>query len=141
MLKQLKRLFQASDPLIELARSGEAALFALSFIESELFVVSIPVARSLAPAAVSGLRPFTYGPEGDESLPVFSSEETAEEFVKGYVRAANRVIPFVIAGLRGAALLPLLSARRLSVVLNPLADSEYELPRDLVSALEALGMR
>lgn len=155
MLKQLKSLFQLGDPLVELAKSGDAPLFARSFLESELFVVSTPVDRSLSPSAFSaeelqelmeaaarvasdgsGFRPFTYGPEGETALPIFSTEEAAADFVKTYVEAVNRVIPFVIAAVSGSVLAPLLAGHGLSVVLNALSDAELELPRDLVSEID-----
>ena len=155
-MKLFGNLFTPEDPLIALARSGDFRTFAESFLSSEVFVVSRPIERSLDPERMtaeelaeiteeaaraageeSGLSAFTYGPEGDEVLPVFSTEAAAQAFVEAYVRLANRVIPFITASLEGAALVPLLAGRRIGVVLNPLSDEEYELPRELVSELNS----
>jgi hypothetical protein len=156
MLKLFGGLFTPGDPLIALARSGDFRTFARSFLSSQVFVVSSPVARSLAPAEVtaealseevdeapraatdaSGIDAFTYGPAGEEVLPVFSSEAAAQAFVQAYVELANRVIPFITASLEGAGLVPLLAGRRIGVVLNPLTENEYELPRELVAELRS----
>ncbi len=158
MLRYLKGLFGREDPLVELARSGDGKLFAESFRRSEVFVVSTPVDRSLDPERVtadelrrlvdaaaraarddSGLRAFTYGVEGNEFLPVFSSAENAEKFIRRYVQAAHRVIPFLTASLAGAARRPLLAGSGLTVVLNPLSESEYELPREVVVEIVGEG--
>ncbi len=156
MSRLFGNLFKPGDPLIALARSGDFRTFAQSFRSSELFVVSSPVARSLdsshltaddlreqleqaarTAADESGFSAFTYGPEGEEVLPVFSTEAAAEAFVKGYVQLVHRVIPMIIASLEGATLVPLFAGKRLGVVLNPLTDEEYELPRDLLVELES----
>ncbi len=77
---------------------------------------------------------FTYGPEGREILPVFSCREAAETFVRNYVQAVNRVIPFVVASLDGAQLLPYLKGT-IRLCLNPLTETELDLPRELQAEL------
>ena len=153
MFERLKRLFNVGDPLIELARSGESALFKEAFCSSEVFVVSKAGAGSLDPASMSGedleslieeaaretagegpFHAFTYGPEGREILPIFSCRDAAEIFIRRYVKAVNRVIPFVVASLEGVELLPHLKGT-IRVTLNPLTDDELELPRDLQTEL------
>jgi hypothetical protein len=153
MFKQLRRLFSIGDPLIELARSGDSSLFKETFCASEVFVVSKAGSITLDPESMTAddlqemmeeaaheiaeERPFpafTYGPEGREVLPVFSCREAAETFVRRYVQAVNRVIPFAIASLEGSSLLPFLDGT-IRMTLNPLTDSELELPRDLQAEL------
>lgn len=153
MFKQLRRLFSIGDPLIEVARSGDGSLFKEAFCSSEVFVVSKAGSRSLDPKSLSGedlqalmeeaaretaedgpFQAFTYGPDGEEVLPVFSCREAAETFVLNYVRAVNRVIPFVVASLEGARLLPYLTGT-IRLTLNPLTDTELELPPKLQAEL------
>lgn len=155
MFEQIRRLFSVGDPLIELARTADGPLFKETFCASEVFVVSKPVDASLDPDAMSPeslagllesavwassqdspIAPFTYGPESDRVLPVFSCESAAEAFVEAYVRAAHRVIPFVIASLEGSSLLPLLRGP-VRVALNPLTESEFDLPAALQAELLA----
>lgn len=153
MFKQLRRLFAVGDPLVEVARSGDGSLFKEAFCTSEIYVVSKAGSRSLDLSSTTaddlhGLveeaaretaeeRPFeafTYGPEGREVLPVFSCREAAETFVRNYVLAVNRVIPFVVASLEGARLLPYLTGT-IRLTLNPLTDTELELSRELQAEL------
>lgn len=153
MFKLLRRLFDIGDPLIELARSGDVSLFKEAFCSSELFVVSKAGSRSLDPVSMSGddlrgmieeaaretaedgpFHAFTYGVEGREILPLFSCQEAAETFIRNYVQAVNRVIPFVVASLEGSQLLPLLKGT-IRVTLNPLTDNELALPRELQAEL------
>jgi hypothetical protein len=153
MLKSLQRLFGAGDPLIELARSGDTSLFKEAFCSSEVFVVSkagsiTPEAQSMTAdelqsavseaarkvADGSPFEAFVYGPEGSQILPVFSCQEAAERFVRRYVRAANRVVPFVIASLEGVHVLPFLRGT-VRMTLNPLSSTELELSRDLQAEL------
>lgn len=155
MFEQLRRIFSFGDPLVELARAGDPSLFKKAFCSSEVYVVSTPVDRSLDPDSMSAdeltdlldaavwaagddapVAPFTYGPESDRVLPVFSCEGTAEAFVEAYVKAAHRVIPFVISSLEGASLLPLLGGP-VRMALNPLTDSEFDLPAAVDAELRA----
>ena len=114
MFERIRRAFSLGDPLVEVARSGDGSLFKETFRNSEIFVVSRPVPQSLDPDLMSDedlrelmesaaremakdgpVEPFTYGPESDRVLPVFSCEAAAEAFVEAYVKAAKRVIPLV----------------------------------------------
>jgi hypothetical protein len=85
-------------------------------------------------SGADSFEPFIYGPEGSECLPVFSCHEAADTFVRNYVQAVNRVIPFVVGSLEGARILPLLRGS-IRLILNPLTDEETELPRDFQAEL------
>jgi hypothetical protein len=153
MLKRLRSLFSTRDPLIEVARSGDGSLFKETFCSSRVFVVAKVDSRSLDPAPEADdprqssvedsaqntveeslLEAFIYGPEGSEVLPVFSCREAAEMFIRNYLQAVNRVIPFVVGSLRGDHILPLLTGT-IRLTLNPLTDTELELPVELQTEL------
>ncbi len=127
-------LFNPSDPMIALAKSGDPSRFVEWFRTAQVFVVF----RDSEPEPIGDNEgAFTYGPEGDELLPVFSTEAAAQAFVDRYADLVQRAIPLVARSLEGTALAPILAGRRLGVVLNPLTDEEYEVSREFVAELNA----
>ena len=124
MLGLIKRLFGGPDRLTRLAQADDRDAFADAFLKSDIWFLTIPpgleagidpkdlteqaLIEQLEAAAKhvadrGEYQPFTYELDGVRCLPLFTSQANATEFVTQYVQRRNRIIPFGIMQVSGAA--------------------------------------
>lgn len=84
--------------------------------QDELLAYIAEAAEDLASSR--GYEPFCYEEAGQRVLPLFTSEDHAQEFVQAYVARRQRIIPFQILEVQGESLVAAVQAHD-EVVLNP----------------------
>lgn len=152
MLKFIKNLF-GGDLLSEAGRSGDSEKLARLFLNSDITLLSIPVAQSLDPTVMTqdellGLVEsaakkvseettadlFTYQDANGILLPIFTTETAAQKFVTEYVSEVKKIIPFLVMVMSGEVLLDYLSEDT-ELILNPKNPSEYKFSKKDLAAL------
>ncbi len=69
-------------------------------------------------ASSQGYEPFSYNEEGHRVLPLFTSEDHAQQFVQAYVVKVQRIIPFQVLGVLGESLVATVRSYD-EVIVNP----------------------
>jgi hypothetical protein len=69
-------------------------------------------------AASQAYEPFSYSEADHRVLPLFTSEDHAQEFVQTYVARVQRIIPFQVLGALGSSLVSAVRTHD-KVILNP----------------------
>ena len=131
-------MFERLKNLLRGAASARPQPAATSFAESQIFFLCLPqrfangIPTSSSPeelvayvkaaaedlASSQGYEPFSYSEAGQRVLPLFTSEDHAQQFVQAYVVRLQRIIPFQVLGVLGQSLVAAVQAHD-EVIINP----------------------
>ncbi|MCC6125918.1 MAG: hypothetical protein IT426_13210 [Pirellulales bacterium] len=145
----ISALFGSRDPLIRLSRGTDRDAFITALINTNLIVLSVPfnsdidshsmtkeeflaeieIAAKDLKERKSGFEPFMYKNGDITVMPIFSSQQFAEQFAKVYVPRVNKIIHFQVLTICGNHLAPAFSAAE-TVILNDESKHPYEFTRD-----------